>query len=288
MAVNGSVVNDINPLHSHHAHNMDENELSVGLIIAHSGFEYFIAGDLGVLVEQKLSEADLVADVDVYHAGHHGSNTSSSLDFLTDLSPEVIIISNGNHGGYQHPRLEIIERFLALPGPPAVFQTNKFLQGSKGGNVTDDCIADLEPDGFEGNIVLRVDALAGEYSVQLPDQPARQFRYRDRSPQGMVIYSLLPNPPGRDEDLEQVTLRNLGDVPISLAGWTLRDESRRTWVLTGSGLVNAGSDISILRRGMAMSLGNSGDTVYLIDPAGTVVDSLTYGGVAEGEVVTRH
>jgi hypothetical protein len=35
-----------------------------------------------------------------------------------------------------------------------------------------------------------------------------------------------------------------------------------------------------------MALGNRGDTIDLVDPSGMVVQTVTYGRVTEGEVVT--
>jgi hypothetical protein len=42
----------------------------------------------------------LAKDVDVCQADHHGSHTSSAEDFMRDLEPEVIIISNGSTKKY--------------------------------------------------------------------------------------------------------------------------------------------------------------------------------------------
>jgi hypothetical protein len=37
-------------------------------------------------------------NVDIYKAGHHGSHSSSSTAFMSDLHPSVIIISNASDG----------------------------------------------------------------------------------------------------------------------------------------------------------------------------------------------
>ncbi len=42
-------------------------------------------------------------DVQVWKAGHHGSNTSGSRELLDLLDPELILISCGVGNGYKHP-----------------------------------------------------------------------------------------------------------------------------------------------------------------------------------------
>jgi hypothetical protein len=85
-----------------------------------------------------MADRDLVQNVSVYSADHHGSHTSSTSDLMSDLKPQVIIISNGNRLDYQHPRQTTLNLYASLPGPPPVFQTNKYLAGGTlGRNVAD-------------------------------------------------------------------------------------------------------------------------------------------------------
>jgi len=41
-------------------------------------------------------------------AGHHGSNTSSSEEFLRAVNPEYIIFSAGKNNSYNHPHPAVI------------------------------------------------------------------------------------------------------------------------------------------------------------------------------------
>ena len=102
---------------------------------------------------------------------------------------------------------------------------------------------------------------------------------------GLRILSLLPNPAGRDEDDESVTLRNNSNGPINLSRWSLRDLSGQRWALTAQGSLNANTDITIKRNGQPMSLNNNGDTIELLDPNENVVQVLRYGQVRENEEV---
>ncbi len=99
------------------------------------------------------------------------------------------------------------------------------------------------------------------------------------------IASVLPNPPGNDDENEEVTIRNEGRMSINLAGWRLRDLADNLWSLDRAGRLAAGQQIVLRRLRQPLSLNNGGDRVELLNPAGAVVDSLEYGPVGEGEVV---
>ena len=45
---------------------------------------------------------------------HHGSKTSSSLDFLLKVNPEFAIVSTGVNNIYSHPSKEVVERLNKL------------------------------------------------------------------------------------------------------------------------------------------------------------------------------
>ncbi|MBR0102157.1 MAG: DNA internalization-related competence protein ComEC/Rec2, partial [Selenomonadaceae bacterium] len=51
----------------------------------------------------------------VLKVGHHGSNTSSSEDFLRAVKPKCAVISVGYGNNFGHPRAEVLERLESLP-----------------------------------------------------------------------------------------------------------------------------------------------------------------------------
>ena len=277
----GVVIGEQNPVTA-----QDENDMSVSLLVTFGAFRYFVGGDIEAPTEEKIAARDLVMDVDVYQADHHGSDTSSAVDFLSDLKPTVVIISNGDRGDYQHPRQVILNRFAAMNPMPAVFQTNKYTKGGAGGNVPDGFIADLDSPGDEGTILVTVDAAVQAYTVAYGTQ-TRTFMVKAAPSHAasVVIESLLPNPVGNDDELETVTLRNAGASPVSLAGWVLEDRAGGKWDLTQAGMLAAGQSISVVRHGMAMSLNNAGDEVMLRDSGNVPVDSFQYDASTEGVVI---
>lgn len=70
-------------------------------------------GDASPKVEKEiLSKYQL--SVDYLKVGHHGSNTSSSYEFLKKMDPSYAIISAGRNNRYHHPSLETISNLEAL------------------------------------------------------------------------------------------------------------------------------------------------------------------------------
>lgn len=88
------------------------NGNSVVIRITHGEIAFLITGDVEENAEEALVEADeddlLRADVMV--VPHHGSNTSSTADFLDAISPTVAIIPVGLDNQYGHPRDEVLQR----------------------------------------------------------------------------------------------------------------------------------------------------------------------------------
>ena len=112
-----------------------------------AGFKAYFGGDTHQLVEASIAANDLAKDVDLYKASHHGSDTSSSLAFMQDLNPTLIVISNGSNGIYKHPRAVTLQAYQSLMPAPTVIQTNRCKIAAPCGNVAAGFIADPEQSG---------------------------------------------------------------------------------------------------------------------------------------------
>ena len=117
--------------------------------------------------------------------------------------------------------------------------------------------------------------------------PARDDERREaaREDGGVRIVGLVADPVGDDGQNEEVTIRNGSGATVALTGWRVRDLSNRTWSLAELGSIAAGETKTIQRRGKPMWLNNNGETIDLLDEHGRIVHQVTYGKVAEGEVV---
>ncbi len=272
-------------------HGGDENDMSVGLLVTYGSFRYWVGGDVETATEAKIAARDLVRDLDVYQANHHGADNGSSAAFLADLKPRVVIISNGSNKTFRHPRASTLNRIRALAPPPAIFQTNRYQhEGDDGDNVPDEAIADPETDDTDGTILVTVSQPADSFTVSF-GSTSRRFALRMREALvPLEIARILPDPTdGPDRQREAVTIRNRGSSPVHLTGWLLRDLDGRVWSLAGQGELGAGQERTVRRVGMAMSLDNDGDTVELLDPTGILVDAMTYLVTAPGvEIEHQH
>jgi len=87
----------------------DDNNSSVGIRLVHGNNVFLFTGDAGVEAEADILQNGIDLKADVLHAGHHGSDTSGSRDFISEVSPAYVVISCGKDNPYGHPH----ERTLA-------------------------------------------------------------------------------------------------------------------------------------------------------------------------------
>ena len=70
--------------------------------------------DKDPILDKEIIKDYPTLDCDILKAGHHGSKTSSSLDFLKTVTPDTAIISVGYKNHYGHPDKEVIARLESL------------------------------------------------------------------------------------------------------------------------------------------------------------------------------
>jgi competence protein ComEC len=100
------------------------NEMSCVLEVRNQHTSFWLTGDV-----EKQGEADITARLDqlnlnglkdkklIFMAPHHGSKTSSSLELLSTLSPDLAFAQNGYRNRYGHPHPTVTERYLSLNIP---------------------------------------------------------------------------------------------------------------------------------------------------------------------------
>lgn len=87
----------------------DLNNYSAVLLLRYGGVKFLFMGDAEVLSESEISSN---IDVDIVKIGHHGSNTSSSIDFINRVSAKYGIISVGENS-YGHPNEDVVSRWVS-------------------------------------------------------------------------------------------------------------------------------------------------------------------------------
>ena len=65
---------------------------------------------------ETLSEDEITSEIkaDVIKVGHHGSDSSSGIEFVKKVSPEYAIITVGEGNSYNHPYQPIIDRYTSI------------------------------------------------------------------------------------------------------------------------------------------------------------------------------
>jgi competence protein ComEC len=92
-------------------YNSDPNEHSLVLNVVYGRSEFLFTGDAGIHQEQRLVEAyGGLLDTDLLKVGHHGSRTSSGIQFLAEVTPELAIISLAESNRFRHPHKEALGR----------------------------------------------------------------------------------------------------------------------------------------------------------------------------------
>ena len=83
----------------------DSNNTSIVAKLIFGENSFLFTGDIYKSVEKELVELDS----DVLKVAHHGSKTSSSEEFIAEVSPEIAVIPVGKNNNYGHPHQEVLE-----------------------------------------------------------------------------------------------------------------------------------------------------------------------------------
>lgn len=87
------------------------NNYSAVLKLTYLDNTFLFMGDAETLSEEEIT-SEIKADV--IKVGHHGSDSSSSLEFVKKVSPEYAIIMVGEGNSYNHPYQSIIDRYESV------------------------------------------------------------------------------------------------------------------------------------------------------------------------------
>ena len=114
------------------------NDDSIVLELSWLDVSVLLTGDIGKVVEHDLSRVMRPAAIRVLKVPHHGSLTSSSVEFIQAVHPRVAVFSVGRSNHFGHPAPAVLQRYVDAGA--AIFRTDQ------DGAVT------LDTDGHEVNI----------------------------------------------------------------------------------------------------------------------------------------
>lgn len=104
----------------------DVNDNSVGIRLVYGENSFLICGDAGEKSEVAMLASGVPLNSDVYLASHHGSDGSSSTEFLEAVMPETVVFSVGEGNSYGHPSERVLNSVAEIGAE--VYRTD--LQGT--------------------------------------------------------------------------------------------------------------------------------------------------------------
>lgn len=93
----------------------DLNDTSIVGRLVYGDLEIMLTGDAEKKTEEELINGGGSLDSDILKVGHHGSKSSTSAEFLREVSPEAAVIQVGANNRYRHPSREVLERLKGIP-----------------------------------------------------------------------------------------------------------------------------------------------------------------------------
>lgn len=122
-----------------------ENDSTIVLKITYGNTSFLFTGDAEILTEKTLTEGGFNLKSTVLKVGHHGSDTSTSYEFLREVMPEYAVISVGKENTYGHPTDVVLSRLK--DAGTEIFRTDKdgtIICTSDGRKVTFKTIKDAD------------------------------------------------------------------------------------------------------------------------------------------------
>lgn len=96
-----------------HGKGKNNNQSSIALKIAYKDMNFLFMGDIGKKQEKRLIEKyELQADI--IKIAHHGSKTSSSMEFLKKVNPKVALLTYKKRNQFGHPVDRVITNLNKL------------------------------------------------------------------------------------------------------------------------------------------------------------------------------
>jgi competence protein ComEC len=100
----------LNPLYDSDSYDeSDFNNASIVVKLFYKDADFLFTGDIEESAEKKLLVWQNILQSDILKVGHHGSSTSTTLEFLDKVNPSIAVITVGKNN-FGHPSQKVIER----------------------------------------------------------------------------------------------------------------------------------------------------------------------------------
>ncbi|BDH62974.1 hypothetical protein MTP04_31040 [Lysinibacillus sp. PLM2] len=244
----------------------DNNDASIVLKVTYGEVSFLLTGDAGIEIEEEMLKSEDVSAT-ILKAGHHGSNTSSSLNFIKAVDPEATILSYGQDNAYGHPHYEVIENLREI--------NSKIYGTAESGTVV------VKTNGETYNIFANEWTGVGATSSISPPKSNESTNLKANN-KGTSEIAII----NKDLKADTISIINSGSSSVNMSDWTLKSvEGNQTFDFPNFSI--APGEIVVITSGPNAKEGkgylkwtnrsiwlNSGDPAQLLNPKGEIVSEL--------------
>jgi competence protein ComEC len=125
MNIEGVIIDVLNPQTVYFEKTGADNDNNgIVLSVAYGEISFLLTADTGKYAEWELIQDRLIPQATVLKIGHHGSASSTSVEFLNVCRPQIAVISVGKENDYGHPDTEILARLIEVVGEQNLYRTD--------------------------------------------------------------------------------------------------------------------------------------------------------------------
>lgn len=120
----------------------DTNNYSIGLRLVHGENSFLFIGDAEEEAETAILHNGMEVSADVLKVAHHGSDSSTSKNFVDSVNPSYAVISCGKDNSYGHPSAETLNTLRS--GGIKVYRTDEqgsIVATSDGQSISFNCVS---------------------------------------------------------------------------------------------------------------------------------------------------
>jgi competence protein ComEC len=260
----------------------DLNANSIVLKISYGTISFLFTGDAGDAAETAILTSGYPIGVQVLKVAHHGSSDATSKAFLDALEEAVPSVYRTDRDGTIFVRSDGSSYSVTTENDQGGIWTSALPTPPQTGNAT----------SAPSMIVTRPTLYPVPPDLTLPVPPVTLPPFQLGNATSVKISAVQFNSPGDDRQNlngEWVQVNNTGEGPVLINGWTLTDRTgsdpytfpavvlmpgEKVTVYTGNGMMN---ETSLFMGRTEPLWGNSGDTVFLRDGNGQLIDRLSEG-----------
>lgn len=207
------------------------NNYSICIKLTYGYNSFLFTGDAEALSEEEMIKSGIDLSADLLKIGHHGSNSSTTEEFLTAVKPRYAVLSVETPNDYGHPHREVMKRLMEDHIPLLrTDQKNSIRATSNGEQIIFNCSPGGSSKRYQPgndsvkNILSEVqsseieESIESDYSVEITDI---------------------------DRINEIVTIKNNSNKDVNLDGWTLFSVTGNQKYVFDDYIIKAGDSITV-------------------------------------------